>query len=184
MLFLLRTLKWSDVTVWVKILGDNGLAQGHIWLDIMGRAYLTVWGGVGGGAEGNKYSMCLLSSPCIFSSLSSVVSMLSRGPLRYIFLYISDYLMVCTYWKSICAVHAGSCICTVCLPFFLCAHGCYAFGSAWEQPALNNIILCQQALQVMYVLLPSGELRAGWNEGRMRILWCPFDGIFITYLWH
>ena len=51
-----------------------------------------------------------------------------------------------------------------------------------KQPALNNIILCQQALQVMYVLLPSGELRVGWNEGRMWILWCPFDGIFITYL--
>lgn len=126
--------------------------------------------------------MCFLSSPGILSFFSSVVCMLSRGPVRYIFLYILDDLMVCTYWLTFVPWYAGSCICTVCVPFFLRTHGCYAFGSAWEQPALNNIILCQQALQVMYVLLPSGELRVGWNEGRMWILWCPFDGIFITHL--
>lgn len=156
-LFLFRTLKWTDLTVWVKILGDNELTQGHIRLDIMGRAHLTDWGGVGGASEGNKYSMYLPAS-----HLSSHFWLAYwAGPSKIHFSLHLWWLNGLHLLASIRAGVCGDCFCTAWFPFFLCAHGCYAFGSACEQPALNNIILCQEALQVMYVLLPFEELQGG-----------------------
>lgn len=89
--------------------------------------------------------------------------------------------MVCTYWQTsalrlACKLYLHS------VPPALSP--CTWVLCFWEQPALNNVILCQQTLQVMYVLQTSRELWVGWNKDRMWILWCPFDGIFITYLWH
>lgn len=121
-----------------------------------------------------EWMQYVLSSPASF--LPSVISILSSSA-DICLLYILDNLMVCTYWLTFAVLHGGCLICPACFPFILCSHGHSAFGSAWVQTVRSNVILCQQALQVMYVLLPSGELWMGWNKGRVRIL---FDNLFLT----
>lgn len=116
-LFLFRTLKWFDVTLRARVLGDKAAPQGHIWGDIMGRAHVIVWEGIGGGSQGNKYSVYLLF-PYLFSAL---LCGLRTAPcfLRCIFLHTSfNGLMACTYWQTFVLWYVGSCSCTACFHSF------------------------------------------------------------------
>lgn len=124
------------------------LAQGHIWRDVCGRAYLTVWGGEVGGLEGGDNTVCA-SCPLPASFLSSsVVSMLSRpsqiNTLSLFFLlFMLHSLMVCVHLMvNICAVrcihtYIGSCNCTlrfVCSTTTACTkqHNSMPAGSAGD----------------------------------------------------
>lgn len=100
------------MTTWVKILRDNELAQGHIWQDIVGRVYLTVWRR---GWMGDKYSMCSVSFPCIFHSSSLWLAYWAGPAKTHGALYFRSP-NACTYWLTFVLRNAGGCICTVCSP--------------------------------------------------------------------